>query len=146
VRSSSNAQTSPSLGSFADPTDSASEFSEGVSLPDTRHILRFYDGDPDSGGVILDPAQTYETSQTPLLVYIKFYDKDDAPLNFTQNDLLLDLGGSQLMVDVVSGKASFNVNIESPKTLILAGDHGYRVVTSGGSGPVSWRVFSRSLG
>ena len=146
VRSSANAQASPSFGSFADPTDAASAFSEGVSLPDTRHALRFYDGDPDSGGVILDPTQTYEASQTPLLVYIKFYDKDDTPLTFTQDDLLLDLGGSQLMVDVVSGKASFNVNIEKTSTIVLAGDHGYRVVTSGGSWSVSWRVFSRSLG
>lgn len=146
VRDASNGQTSPAFGSFDDPTDTSSTFVEDRLVPDPRHVLRFYDADPDAGGSMLTSLQTHEETQTPLLVYVRFFDQGDVPLTFSQTDLLLDLGGNQLLVDVVDGQATFNVSLAARKTITLAGDSGYRIVTGDGVGSMSWRVVSRSLG
>lgn len=41
-------------GSFADPTDTVSAFTAAVPLDDDRFVVRFYDGNPDAGGTLLN--------------------------------------------------------------------------------------------
>jgi len=144
VRSDANAQASPSFGSFADPTDRLSGFTENVQLSDTRYVVKFYDDNPLTTGVEIGD-ESLASSAAVATRYLRIFETDGTPAQITQADALISLGGTQLVLNIVAGVASFDLSIDRAKTIILSSDHKYRVDTIDGKSFISWSVFSRTV-
>ena len=144
VRDDTNGQTTPAFGSFDDATDSTSPFRQDVELEDTRYRIRFYDANPLTDGVEV-VEESVAASATPLTRYLRIFETDGSPANITQSNALIVLGGRQLVLNLVAGIASFDIAIEKAKTVMLVGDHKYRVSPSIGGDRALWRIFSRTI-
>jgi hypothetical protein len=159
-----NVQTA-ALGSFADPESAASAFTVGTALPDTRLIVRIFDGDPAGSGEQLgsrvgDPpsGEQLDEAAVPGFVtrYLKLYNQNDVPITGAGGNLanqrteiagkLMDLDfGSSHVPALSAGVASFEVATSRAGTIVFPSNHSYRILGPNGEKQVTWTIFGKRL-
>ncbi len=143
-----------SLGSYADPEDDTSTFTEGTALEDDRFVLRVYDKDPvaDGSAVNIGSEEFFEDSvNTTVERFFRLFDKDENPINRNAANDRLFISGYWLDIDwgssdnLSAGVARFFVSQEVTADSRFASDAGYRVLGPDGGTSYEWIVYTKTL-
>lgn len=143
-----------SLGSYADPEDSTTTFTEGTPLEDDRFVLRVYDKDPvaDGTAVNIGSEEFFEdTVNTTVERFFRLFDKDENPINRNAANDRLFIDGYWLDIDwgssdnLSAGVARVFVSIEATAQTAFNSDSGYRVLGPDGETSYSWIVYTKTL-
>lgn len=144
------------LGSYEDPTDSTSTFTEGTSLPDDRFILRVYDKDPvnDNTAVNLAEEEFQEAGEgdaKSVERFLRLFRDDGSPVNRNvANDRIfvdgywldLDWGSSD---NLGAGVARVFMSIGFTGQGHFRSDAGYRVLGPNDEDCYQWTVYTKTL-
>lgn len=143
-----------SLGSYADPEDAGTTFTEGTPLEDDRFVLRVYDKDPvaDGSAVNIGSEEFFEDkTNTTVERFFRLFDKDENPINRNAANDRLFIDGYWLDLDwgssdsLSAGVARFFVNREVTADTSFNSDSGYRVLGPGDETNYRWTVYTKTI-
>lgn len=153
-----NTGSTKALGSYADPTDDQTTFTEGNNIPDDRFILRMYDDDPvaEPSAVHIGTEEFDETADTVVTRYIQLFDQDDDAITTNAGNQRTEISGNLMDFDFGSshapslsaGVTSFGVDISAGGNLWFRDDRRWRVfVPDDGSpsGAYHAQIFTKVL-
>ncbi len=143
-----------SLGSYEDPENSSTTFTEGTALEDDRFVLRIYDKDPVANGdaVNIGEEEFFEDKvDTSVERFFRLFDKDENPINRNAANDRLFISGYWLDIDwgssdgLSAGVARFFVDREVTADTEFASDSGYRVLGPDGATSYKWTVYTKTI-
>lgn len=143
-----------SLGSYADPEDSSSTFTEGTALEDDRFVLKVYDKDPvaDGSAVHLASEEFFENkNDTSVERFLRLFNKDEDPINRNAANDRLFINGYWLDLDwgssdnLSAGVARIFISQEFTADTSFDSDSGYRIVGPNQETNYQWIVYTKTL-